>query len=148
MMDPFKIRLSNLNDSSAIASLMTQLGYPTSPGQMTKRLEAILDKPGYRSFVADLNGEVVGFIGLGIELFYERDGLCGRLLALVVDERFRGAGIGEALVLAAEAWFADQGVHTVMLTSRHTRPDAHRFYKRMGYVNTGIRLAKELRDKS
>ena len=148
VMDAFKIRLSNLNDSPAIASLITQLGYPTSPGQMTKRLEAILDKSGYHSLVAEMNGEAVGFFCLGIEVLYERDCLCGRLLALVVDERFRGAGIGEALVLAAEAWFADQGVHTVMLTSRYTRLDAHRFYKRLGYVDTGIRLAKELRDKS
>lgn len=148
MMDPYNIRGLNLNDSPAIASLITQLGYPTSPDQMTTRLEAILAKPGYRSFVAELNGEVVGFIGLGIEFFYERDGLCGRLLALVVDERVRGAGIGEALVQSAEKWFVSQGVGTVMLTSRYTRQDAHRFYKRLGYQDTGMRFAKELRIKS
>lgn len=147
-MDPLKIRVSNLNDSPAIASLITQLGYPTSPGQMRTRLEAILDQPEYRSFVAERNGEVVGFVGLGIEFFYERDGLCGRLLALVVDERFRGTGIGKALVQAAEKWFAGQDVGTVMLTSRYIRQDAHRFYKRLGYKDTGIRLAKELTIKS
>lgn len=147
-MDAFKIRKSKLSDSDAIAALITQLGYPTTPGQMEMRLERVLDKPGYQSMVAELDGEPVGFIALGIDYFFERDGLCGRLLALVVDERLRGEGIGEALVRAAEAWFTSQGVFTVMLTSRRTRLDAHRFYKRLGYESSGIRLVKELGDKA
>jgi hypothetical protein len=51
-------------------------------------------------------------------------------------------------VRAAEKWFVGQGVGTVMLTSRYTRQDAHRFYKRLGYKDTGMRLAKELKIKS
>jgi GNAT superfamily N-acetyltransferase len=142
--DPVNIRPASINDAHEIAALITQLGYLTSREQMEKRLEAIKTRPGYQSFVAEIKNDVVGSAGLGIEHFYERDGLCGRLLALVVDESFRGAGIGSALVQTAEAWFASQGARLVILTSRYARQEAHRFYKQLGYVDTGIRLVKEL----
>jgi ribosomal protein S18 acetylase RimI-like enzyme len=76
---------------------------------------------------------------------YAHDGLYGHLLALVVEEGWRSQGIGALLVGQVERWFAEQGAETVVVTSRHLRQAAHRFYKRLGYEDTGIRLVKQLR---
>jgi GNAT superfamily N-acetyltransferase len=63
---------------------------------------------------------------------------------MVVDEALRGGGIGARLVRAAEEALAAQGCHMVEVTSHVRRTEAHRFYERLGYEKTSVRLAKAL----
>ena len=131
-------------DSPAIASLMTQLGYPTAPAEMRARLISILSHADYHTFVTELQGMVVGMVGICLGILYEKNGLHGRLLALVVDERWRGQGIGETLVAQAEEWIRACGGSLVIVNSSSHRIEAHRFYLRLGYELTGVRLVKFL----
>jgi GNAT superfamily N-acetyltransferase len=140
------IRLPTSDDLPVIADLLTQLGYPTEsndPG-LSLRLEAILHNPEYLILVADGEAIVRGLIIGHLIWFIERPGIQAYLLAMVVEESLRGQGIGEALVDHFEAWCREHDAHTVTLTSRHWRKDAHRFYERLGYESTGIRLFKAL----
>jgi GNAT superfamily N-acetyltransferase len=59
---------------------------------------------------------------------------------LVVQDGLRGLGIGKRLCEEAEAWARGKGISIVRVTSRSTRPDAHRFYLRDGY--TEIKTSK------
>lgn len=63
---------------------------------------------------------------------------------MVVAEDLRGQGIGAALVREAEARLAARGCHMVEVTSNLRRADAHRFYERLGYERTSVRLARML----
>ena len=63
---------------------------------------------------------------------------------MVVDEALRSRGIGAALVRAAEAALAAQGCYMVEVTSHMRRTEAHRFYERLGYDRTSVRLARML----
>jgi GNAT superfamily N-acetyltransferase len=51
-----------------------------------------------------------------------------------VDERNRGAGVGRALVSAAEEWAKESGLATIRVRSRIERDRAHKFYERDGYT--------------
>jgi ribosomal protein S18 acetylase RimI-like enzyme len=51
----------------------------------------------------------------------------------VVDADARGKGVGEALNKFALAEAKRQGATTVDLTSRPSREDANRLYKRLGF---------------
>ena len=51
----------------------------------------------------------------------------------MVDESARGAGAGEALVLAAVQRAGTVGVTSVDLTSRPSREAANRLYLRLGF---------------
>ena len=51
-------------------------------------------------------------------------------------KRHRSAGIGAALVEAAEAWARERGATAIIVRSRSTRERAHRFYERIGYVES------------
>lgn len=123
---------------------MTQLGYATSVEEMKERLAGILPHPDHMTYVAELEGEVVGMIGAGINRYYEKNGVYGRLLALVVDEGQRGQGIGTSLVAEAERWLKERGAVSVMVNSGRQRSEAHRFYRQLGYSETGLRFVKEL----
>jgi GNAT superfamily N-acetyltransferase len=139
------IRPATAADAVAIARLLGQLGYPTTPGAARTRLEPILAHPDYATWVAaDADGTVHAFAGACVGLYYEKDGRYARLLALVTDECVRGTGAGAALADAVEAWARKRGAGAVIVNSGLHRHAAHRFYERRGYVLTGQRLVKTL----
>jgi ribosomal protein S18 acetylase RimI-like enzyme len=69
-----------------------------------------------------------------------------KLSAIVVDERYRRRGIGEALVMALEGEARERGCALIFLTTAERRKDAHTFYRRLGFEETGRRFAKLLRE--
>jgi ribosomal protein S18 acetylase RimI-like enzyme len=52
---------------------------------------------------------------------------------VVVDDAFRGAGVGEALVRAGLEEARELGARAVDLTSRPEREAANRLYQRIGF---------------
>ena len=56
----FTIREAKLTDAPALAALMCELGYETTPAEMRRRLKSILCDVGYRTFLAEVDGKVCG----------------------------------------------------------------------------------------
>jgi GNAT superfamily N-acetyltransferase len=131
-------------DSPIIAALVSQLGYPSSEEEIRARLAALSGRPDYRVWVAVSDGRVVGLTGVFLHYALEYNGLHGRLLGLVVDEPYRGKGIGEQLMAWTERWLLQHGVDKLTLTSGKQRALAHAFYRRLGYQETGFRFGKRL----
>jgi GNAT superfamily N-acetyltransferase len=131
-------------DARALAGLIDQLGYPTSPEAMGRRLERLQASEEDRLVVAELDGEVVGLASVHASLSVEYDEPAAKLSALVVDEPHRRRGIGEALAAAMEAEARRRGCRLIFLTSAERRADAHAFYRRIGFEETGKRFAKWL----
>jgi GNAT superfamily N-acetyltransferase len=144
--EPFVVTIREAveEDTPSIATLVTELGYPSTVAEMRRRLVTIGNDANYRTFVAEVAQTVVGLAGVGIAPYYERDGTYGRLLILAVAERYRRRGIGRALVDSAEAWSAAHGATLMLVNRGRHRHDAHRFYERAGYVSTGVRFVKDL----
>lgn len=138
------IRAPSKQDAAAIASLMTELGYPAESKDIPARLEALETDQSSIVWIAELDGQVVG-VGTG-RLFsaINQNAPVAWLTALVVAERARGKGIGKQLVAVAEDWARRHGASRLALTSALHRHEAHDFYKRLGYDHTGVRLAKKL----
>lgn len=123
---------------------MTQLGYPTSSEAMARRLGAILADPSHGTWVAEDRGRIVGMVGVCTGHHYARDGSYGRIVALSVSEDFRGRGVGRELVRRAEAWVRSRGGRRMVVNTRASRDGARRFYRRLGYDETGLRFARQL----
>lgn len=138
------IRPARRGDASRLADLVSQLGYPVGTDRMLERLDAVGQQPFAATLVAEIQDAVAGFVGVRREPLYEADAPAARITALVVDTEHRRRGVGEALVARAEAWAADHGCGSVVLTSANHRAGAHAFYRRMGYGASGVRFAKDL----
>jgi ribosomal protein S18 acetylase RimI-like enzyme len=136
------IRDAVRDDAEALARLVTDLGYPTSPGQMQARLDSIFADADYRTLVAIDDGMIVGFIGLRIGLNYASDGLYGQIMAFSVAPGHQRRGVGSVLLEAGEAALAARGAETVVVTTANHRADAHAFYEKNGYTFTGRRYVK------
>jgi len=138
------IRQAKLSDAAELATLMCQLDYQTTGAEMRTRLQSILKNPAYKTFVAEMNGELCGMIGLHCYESYNHNDLSGRIIAMVVSRTARRRGVGRALIRAAEEYFAKRKIGRVTLTTRFEREGAHRFYEKLGYVRTGFRFGKNL----
>src|SRR6185369_2816190 len=130
-------------DASAIAVLVTQLGYPSAAEATAPRLSRLSSLSHHRVVVAESSGVVVGVAGACVDHGIELD-TYGRITALVVDTKWRANGVGRLLVHEMERWCRERGADRVTLTSGHHRPDSHKFYKALGYEATGLRFIKHL----
>jgi len=137
-----KFRPAIESDAESLASLVNALGYPSTPSEMTIRLESF--PPSHLTFVAEIDGHVAGFVGLCLLPIYESSMPIGYVLALSVAPAFRQRGVGRFLMEAAEAWLLQKGIRDVRLSSGFQREAAHSFYERCGYSKTGYRLRKFL----
>jgi GNAT superfamily N-acetyltransferase len=112
-------------------------------GEAAERL-GLMQAEGRVVLVAELDGAVVGCLSTSVMRVLHRPAPVGRISMMVVEEALRGLGIGAALVRAAERALAERGCYMVEVTSNVRRTEAHRFYERLGYERTSVRLAMEL----
>lgn len=137
-----EIREAALADAEAVARLVSELGYPTSTGQMHRRLERILGDEDYHTLVARRDGQIVGFVGARTGAIYESDEHYCQIMALAVAPHQRRCGIGRLLMQAAETRVGERGPCVFVVTSGNHRSDAHAFYEMCGYHFTGRRYKK------
>lgn len=141
---PLIIRPAKLTDSTGLADLCGQLGYPSSKETIETRIKQLLMDSATILLVAESqSGEVVGWIQ-GCINTYLMTGTFVELAGLVVHQSVRGQKIGEKLVAALENWTQIQEIDTISLRSNAIRTDAHRFYERLDYVKikTSVILEK------
>jgi GNAT superfamily N-acetyltransferase len=139
-----EIRRVEAADAESVASLLAQLGYPASVDEVERRLERLLASEADVQLVAVTDGEVVGLVGLQVGLALEYDEPVGKLSELVIEEGHRGRGVGRALVAAVEREARRRGCCLLYLTTAARRKDAHAFYERIGFEETGKRFVKTL----
>jgi GNAT superfamily N-acetyltransferase len=120
-------------DAPVLASLCSQLGYPSTDGQVAGRLADILSRPDHAVFVTEVDGQTAGWIHVFVCHMLEAEAFT-EVGGLVVDEGWRGLGLGRALMAEAEGWSLERGVLEVRLCSNVIREGAHRFYESLGYA--------------
>ena len=138
------VREARPDDASALADLVTQLGYPSRAAQVASRLTALLSAD-QGLLVAEVGGAVVGVVHVDRWAALVLDD-AAEIGALVVDNQWRGQGIGRALLQAAEEWAAQRGCSTLHVRTNIVRQRAHEFYFHNGFrhVKTSLTLVKEL----
>jgi GNAT superfamily N-acetyltransferase len=130
--EPLTVRAATLEDAPRIAELFTDEGYPAGPSDIVARL-ARFEGDDARVIVADLGGEVIGFIAVHALPRFEHDDVIVRILALVVDAGARDRGVGHRLMAEAEGFGRDRAAAFVEVTAGHHRPEARRLYEALGY---------------
>jgi GNAT superfamily N-acetyltransferase len=129
-----RIRNFEIEDVCEIARLTTQLGYPTSIEKSLPRLQRLQSNPDHRLFVADdEKAGVIAWIHLRIDLTLASDPKV-EVVGLVVDEKWRGKGIGKILMREAEKYARGLGYKVIRLRTNVVRDGAHKFYETLGYA--------------
>jgi ribosomal protein S18 acetylase RimI-like enzyme len=95
-------------------------------------LDRALAGPSSTVLVAEDRGSVVGSVMVG------DDGHRGFVYYLSAIPERQGAGIGRALMTAAEEWLRVRGVRKVELMVRNSNTGVLGFYDRLGYVREPV----------
>ncbi|MBV9607002.1 MAG: N-acetyltransferase [Solirubrobacterales bacterium] len=136
------VRAVRLADASALAGLLTQLGYAQDAEQARAQLEAWAGDPRGTVLMADCDGSAAGFIAAHVIPYVERPGAFARVVALAVDRARQRSGVGRRLLAAVEAWASERGCRELEITSSRHRADAHAFYEALGFVDVCDRSAR------
>ena len=127
------VRSPRDRDVDAMADQAGQLGYPVEPAELRRRLAAVTARDDAVVLVAtDPHDRAIGWLHVELKRTLVAP-LTAQIMALIVDERARGGGVGRELVAAADAWAAKRGCRRLMVATRVTRERAHRFYLREGF---------------
>ena len=123
-------RRALLGDAAALAALAGELGYPSDPAAVIRRLEAV--PPDDEVWVATVGDEVVGWVHCSVRrsLLVEPS---VEILGIVVSASWRNRGIGRMLMQLAERSATEHDVSAVRLRSGTQREEAHAFYRALGY---------------
>lgn len=139
------IRDATIDDLHALVRLLGQLNEtasPAPPSQHVAAFEAVSADPRQRLLVVERDGAVVGTAALVVVPNLGHNGSPYAIVEnVVVDESARGQRHGEALMRYIIDSALAAGCYKVVLTSRKSRKDAHRFYERLGFeaTNEGFR---------
>lgn len=116
---------------AAFEALVPQLSR-SSPPPTAEELAEMVASPATTVLVArDAAGHIVGTLTLAI--FRIPTGLRAWVEDVVVDGAARGSGVGSALTEAAIAYATEAGARSLDLTSRPSRAQANRLYRRLGF---------------
>jgi predicted N-acetyltransferase YhbS len=140
------VREARGSDAEALASLLTELGYPDEPARVAARAAELAADAASIVLVAEDGAGVIGFVAASAMPLLHEDGSWCRLSALAVAEGRRGEGVGRALVEAAETFARSRGCRYAEVTSgdRPEREAAHLFYRALGYEEVSRRFLKDL----
>jgi GNAT superfamily N-acetyltransferase len=148
--DSTLLRRAAADDVPAIVALLTDdpLGATregADPAAYATAFAAVDADPAHLLVVADDGGSVVGTLQLSFLPGLSRGGaLRAQVEGVRVAAAARGRGLGEAML----RWCAEEsrrrGAGLVQLTTDARRPDARRFYERLGYVASHVGMKLEL----
>jgi ribosomal protein S18 acetylase RimI-like enzyme len=149
MTDPVSIREVRTEDLAAIVALLADdpLGQtrenPADLGAYHRALAEIAAQSGNTFLVAEIGGAIVGCLQFTVIPGLARGGMRrGQIEGVRVATGQRGRKLGERLMEEAIARARTAGCELVQLTTDASRPDAHRFYERLGFVasHRGMKL--------
>jgi len=93
--------------------------------------------------VEDDNNQIIGTLQLSfIQYLTYQGGIRAQIEAVRIKEGFRGKGLGEKLFQWAINRSKERGAHLLQLTTDKKRPEAIKFYKKLGFVmsHEGMKL--------
>jgi len=122
------IREVKETDAAEIVRLSSQLGYPTTMNLVLENIRELLKDPEYVVFVAQVdNGTLAGFFHVLIarRVFHDHRAELG---GMIVDQDYRGKGIGRSLLKESERWAVSINCQNLCVRSNITRKGAKEFY--------------------
>lgn len=126
-----EIRACQSNDFEPVYQLFkNELGYEENKQHIEEML-----KSHFEIFVAVIDQQVVGFIGIELTHVFEINNKVIRIIALAVDTKYQCQGIGKQLIHYIET--LDVSATILTLNNGLKRKQVHCFYTHLGFMIKG-----------
>lgn len=130
-----KVRNVAAEDFEAIFPLFEQLwpGKTLDLAELNKVYLRGVSSENDVLFSLEEDGKILGFCAYAIVNNLWQEGCIAYIYALVIDEKYRGKGLGSRLINEAIGDAKERGLKRVELDSGFQRERAHRFYLKLGF---------------
>lgn len=128
-----EIRPMLVEDAEVVMFLSQQLGYAVSVIETITNIKQALKTPDHLLLVATYNAKVIGWIHAFKAIYIESQPFI-EIGGLVVDENYRGKGVGKALINEVKNWCLQKEVYSLRLRTNSKRTEAHQFYQHLGFL--------------
>jgi PhnO protein len=91
---------------------------------------------------ADTQNIPIGFISCHGQVLLHHGGMVYEIQEMFVDERFRGQGIGGALLKALDEKLKIRDFRSLEVTANNKRAETHEFYTRNGFEQTHLKFTR------
>ena len=147
-MSEIQVRPLTSADFLRVAALLAELGRPALTPETSDAVQAVYERhiadPQTASLVAEVNGQIVGFLSLVFREHLNFAHSQGWIPDLIVTEAARGQGAARALLERAFAQAKQHGCDWVRLESGYARTVAHQTYEAVGMTNSGYYFTKRV----
>lgn len=147
-----RVRAVDEGDAEGLVRLYDQLAgdreeaQPAGPADARALVARLRSQPDRWLLVAESGGAVVGTADAVVVDNLTHGGRPWAVVEnVVVDERWRGRGVGHALMDEVVDRARRRGCYKVQLLSRAERADAHRFYEGLGFARSSEGFRRDLR---
>lgn len=136
------IRPARAADIPVLCRLLERLfsierDFVVDPARQQRGLELLLAQgEAARLFVAEKGGAVIGMCSAQVLISTAEGGAVAVVEDVVVDEAWRGHGIGTQLLDAVGEWARERGLRRLQLLADRTNEPALAFYSRLGWQGT------------
>lgn len=139
-MSAVEVRRAAPADAATLAGLLhdfnVEFEAPTPmAAEFARRLTVQLGRDDVRAWLAEADGEPVGFALATLRPSPYYDVGIIMLEELYARPHRRGTGVGTALMAALVAWVEERGVGEVQINVDEVDVAARRFYERLGFTN-------------
>lgn len=138
------LRPARVTDAGPVASLLTELGYPSTTASVKDRLNRAQQSRTSCCLIAQDADAVIGLMSAELIPYFPTGTTVCRVTSLVVASQHRRRGIGDMLMTAATKFASKHQCSGIELTSAERRVEAHRFYERLGFSRTAFRFFRAL----
>lgn len=138
------VRRAADSDLEAIHPLLEQL-MPAPAHRRRAMWHEARTHQGYAAWVAEVDGKPVGFLDLYISPDTAHGNNVGVVNNLVIDERFRGRGLGESLLREAIEHSERRDVAELHVWTDFDNHAAIGLYKKLGFAERALLMELEVR---
>lgn len=140
-----KIREARSDADYYIAYPIIRQLFPQLDMQTFARRVFIARATGYRMFMGEVDGTVVGVIGV-VANHNLHDGFVTYIEHVVIDKKHRGRSYGSQLIEFAEDRAREEGCYLIELDTDIGAERAAKLYESSGYQKSGDYYFKQLRE--
>jgi GNAT superfamily N-acetyltransferase len=109
------------------------------PKSYLKAFEEIEADKNNELIVAEKDGEIIGTLQITLTPSISfQGGKRATVESVRVDEKYRGQGVGQELMIWAINRAREENCFAVQLTTNAERQDAHRFYENLGFKGSHL----------
>ncbi|TQV89579.1 GNAT family N-acetyltransferase [Aliikangiella coralliicola] len=136
------IRDAKISDSSAISTMLTELGYADTDLFIEKKIAQQLAHNDAKIFVATDKNNILGFISLHFIPQLALEGDFCRISYFCVSQASRSKGVGAELEKHTLQLAKKRNCNRIEVHCHSRRKGAHEFYKKQGYNESPKYLIK------